>query len=107
MARTITKIELRMSAEEADKIARQLLISEDYKEINYNREVVWKKGTGLMTAMHFIKVEFENSAAVISGWVQIGVGSVGGKEHDLSGLVAVIPKKSVEKTINKLVAALR
>ncbi len=42
-----------------------------------------------------------------SGWIQIGVGSVGGKEHDLSGLVAVIPKKSVEKTINKQIAALR
>lgn len=107
MARTVIDIKMQVGREEADKIVRRILISDDYREINYNREVVWKKGTGMMTAMHYIKVEYENDTAVISGWVQIGVGSVGGKEHDLKGLLGVIPKKSVEKTMDKLVAALR
>ena len=107
MARTTTNIKLRISREEADKIIRQILISDDYKEINYNREVVWKKGTGMMTAMHFIKVEYDNEKAIISGWVQVGVGSVGGKEHNLNGFALVIPKKSVKKTIDKLITALR
>lgn len=107
MARTVIDIKMQVGREEADKIVRRILISDDYREINYNREVVWKKGTGMMTAMHYIKVEYENDTAVISGWVQIGVGSVGGKEHDLKGFLGVIPKKSVEKTMDKLVAALR
>ena len=42
----------------------------------------------------------------ISGWVQIGVGSVGGKERDLKGFVGAIPKKSVLNTIEKIKAAL-
>ena len=41
----------------------------------------------------------------LSGWVQIGVGSVGGKERDLSGIVGSMPKKSVKNTIEKIRAA--
>lgn len=106
MARTVTNVKMQIT-KEADKIIRQILISDDYKEISYNLEVVWKKGTGMMTAMHYIKVEYENDIAAISGWVQVGVGPVGGKEHDLSGVSLAIPKKSVKKTIDKLVTALR
>lgn len=107
MSRTTINIKLQVPQEKADKLVRQILISEDYKEINYNREVVWKKGAGLMTAMHYIKVEYEDDIALISGWVQVGVGSVGGKEHDLSGVFAAVPKKSVKKTMRKLEAAMR
>lgn len=88
---------MQITKEEADKIFRQILISDDYKEINYNLEVVWKQGTGMMTAMHYIKVEYENDVAVIFGWVQVGVGHVGGKEHDLNGVSLVIPKNRLKK----------
>ena len=44
---------------------------------------------------------------MVSGWVQIGIGSVGGKERDLEGITASIPKKSVKKTIEKLRAAIQ
>lgn len=44
---------------------------------------------------------------MVSGWVQIGIGSVGGKEHALEGFTASIPKKSVKKTIEKLRAAIQ
>lgn len=57
-----------------------------------------------MTAMHYIKFEFSDNVLCVSGWVQIGVGSIGGKERDLTGFMAVIPKKSVAKTIAKIEA---
>lgn len=107
MARTVVNIQLNTDSENADKIIRQILLADDYREIEYHGEVVWKKGTGLMTAMHYIKIEYTNDAVVVSGWVQMGVGSIGGKEHALKGFVAIVPKKSVKKTISKLQSALK
>lgn len=102
MARTYMNVELRQSAQATDEAVRKVLIADDYREINYNREVVWKKGTGMMTAMHYIKLEYKGNMLCVSGWVQIGVGSVGGKEHDLSGVMGSVPKKSVLKTMDKI-----
>lgn len=107
MARTVVNIKLSTNNENADKIIRQILIADEYREIDYHGEVVWKKGTGLMTAMHYIKIEYTNDAVIVSGWIQMGVGSIGGKEHALKGVVAAIPKKSVKKTISKLESALK
>lgn len=107
MARTTFRIDFHQPPQVVDQIARNILIADDYREIDYNREVVWKKGTGLMTAMHYIKIEYQGSTLVVSGWVQIGIGSVGGKERDLEGITASIPKKSVKKTIEKLRAAIQ
>ena len=56
MARTFVDIPLQGDIAAADAVVKNVLISDDYREINYNTEVVWKKGTGVMTAMHFIKV---------------------------------------------------
>ena len=78
MARTTFRIDFHQPPQVVDQIARNILIADDYREIDYNREVVWKKGTGLMTAMHYIKLEYQGNTLVVSGWVQIGIGSVGG-----------------------------
>ena len=102
MSRTVMKIPYEGDKDKIDESIREILINDDYREIDYNREVVWKKGTGLATAMHFIKVEYKTGAIVLSGWIQIGVGSVGGKEQELKGFVGMAPKKSVLKTIKKL-----
>lgn len=104
MARTTVKVTFHQPQDLIDQHVREVLIGDDYREIDYNREVVWKKGTGLMTAMHYIKLEYQDNTLIISGWVQIGIGSVGGKEHALSGITASIPKKSVLKTIDRIKA---
>lgn len=101
MSRTYMDISISAYTDAIDNQIRQILIAEHYREIPYNTEIVWKKGTGLMTAMHYIKLEYPNYHTVrLSGWVQIGVGSVGGRERDLSGFTGIIPKKSVQNTMN-------
>ena len=82
------------------------MVADKYKEIDYNGETVWKMGTGLATAMHFIKTEYASQTLRLYGWVQIGVGSAGGKERDLTGVVGAIPKKSVKKTMEKIRAVI-
>ena len=62
-------------------LVRGILTPDGYHEIDYNNEVVWKKGTGAMTAMHYIKLEYYANVLRVSGWVQVGLGSVGGKER--------------------------
>lgn len=108
MARTVVEIPLKQDPKAADAVARSVLSVEGYREMSYNNntELVWKMGTGVMTAMHYIKLEYSASTLRISGWVQIGIGSAGGKERDLKGFVGAIPKKSVLNTIEKIKAAL-
>lgn len=105
MARTFVNIAFNQSQALTDDIVRKVLIGDNYREINYNTEVVWKKGTGLMTAMQFIKLEYREGLLCVSGWIQIGLGSVGGREHDLTGITGVVAKKSVLKTIDRIKAA--
>lgn len=56
--------------------------------------------------MQYIKIEFTNTTLAVSGWVQAGVGSVGGNEMALNGIVAAVPKKSVMKVIEQIKASL-
>ena len=102
MARTIINLPLRNSVDESYNTAVNILQANGFKEVSYNGETVWKKGTGLLTAMQYIKIEFTDSTLVVSGWVQAGVGN----EMALNGIVAAVPKKSVMKVIEQIKASL-
>ena len=106
MARTMMEIPFAGERQPVETAVRGVLVADKYKEIDYNGETVWKMGTGLATAMHFIKTEYAGQTLRLYGWVQIGVGSAGGKERDLTGVVGAIPKKSVKKTMEKIRAVI-
>ena len=106
MARTMMEIPFAVDQQTVETAVRGVLVADKYKEIDYNGETVWKMGTGLATAMHFIKTEYAGQTLRLYGWVQIGVGSAGGKERDLTGVVGAIPKKSVKKTMEKIRAVI-
>ena len=81
----------------------KILSSNGFKEITINTgENVWKKGTGMLTAMQFIKLEFSQKEFVIYAWVQMGLGDLGGSEMDLTGFVAAIPKKQLINIIEQI-----
>ena len=102
MSRTIRRISFNGDQKETEERIHDFLVQEDYREISYDREIVWKKGTGIMSAMHYIKIEFKKNELVISGWVRIGIGDAAGKEQALSGILGMEPKKAVLKTIKEL-----
>ena len=106
MARTMMEIPFAGDQQTVETAVRGVLVADKYKEIDYNGETVWKMGTGLATAMHFIKTEYAGQTLRLYGWVQIGVGSAGGKERDLTGVVGASPKKSVKKTMEKIRAVI-
>lgn len=103
MARTIITLPYYNSYNEATNKLTLYLLEKGFKKILRNNEEVWKKGTGMLTAMQFLKFQFtDQKEVIISGWVQAGLGSIGFNEMDLSGTVAAIPKKSLLKTIDGL-----
>lgn len=102
MSRSIFHTNTTLLEDDIAAIVTPILIADGYHEIERNGEFVWKKGTGAMTAMHFIKLEYFPGDFVISGWVQIGLGSKGFDDMDLTGFTGAIPKKSTFKTIQKI-----
>lgn len=86
--------------------AETVLKKNGYKQVDYKGEQVWKKGTGLMTAMEFIKIEYSPSYLTIYGWTQVGVGKAGLSEMSLDGVVAMLPKKAVMKVIEQIRASI-
>lgn len=107
MARTTIKIQYSQPFTVTNELVEGILLSNGYKEIDYNGETVWKKGTGMLTAMQFIKIEYGENIISVSGWVQVGVGNVGGNEMALTGFTASVPKKSVMKVIAKIQEVIR
>lgn len=65
-------------------------------------ETVWKKGTGLMTAMQFVKVEYGNGNITLSAWVSTGVGNFTANEMSLDGITAVAAKKPLKNLLTQL-----
>ena len=61
MARTIINLPLRNSVDESYNTAVNILQANGFKEVSYNGETVWKKGTGLLTAMQYIGRLFTTS----------------------------------------------
>ncbi len=103
MPRTKIQLSYSKSFDETKQIIERTLLSDGYAEKTLaSGELVWKKGSGLLTAMHFIKVEYNENGIELSGWVQTGIGNVGGKEMALEGFTGSIPKRSVLKTLEKI-----
>ena len=69
MARTMMEIPFAGGQQTVETAVRGVLVADKYKEIDYNGETVWKMGTGLATAMHFIKTEYAGQTLRLYGWV--------------------------------------
>lgn len=102
MPRTYIRVPFSANFETVDQTIRHILTDEGFTEKNINGEICWKKGTGLATAMQYVKVEYSQNEAVLYGWIQAGVGSLAGPEMDLTGFVGVIPKKQLQKRLDKI-----
>ncbi len=76
-----------------------------FKYINYkNNQQCYKKGTGMMTAMQFIRLSFDQNAMYIEAWIRMGIGSLYfWREQELNNsFFAAIPKSSLKSTVTGL-----
>ena len=104
MARTFYRVHYTMSFSELQANLEGLLESKGYFRYSYkNVENVWKKGTGLATSMHFIKIEYDTDNVMIWGWTAAGIGSASMNELGLNGFVGALPKKMIKSTIEEMI----
>lgn len=100
--RSQTALVCRTTPIQALPAAEQILRQSGFSPREYRNESVWKKGTGMLTAMQYVKLIPDDKALIVQGWVQIGIGNAGLKEQCLDGLLGAIPKKMVLKTIEQI-----
>ena len=102
MARTVMNIPFTGDFNEIKGKLEQTVSGEGFKQKDYHGEQVWKKGVGLLTAMKFIKFEYSENGVNVFAWVQAGIGSIGGKEMNLEGFVASLPKQQLKGTLQRV-----
>ena len=108
MARSYYQIEYTTSYAELKNRLESVLVANNYHPYVYNKaENVWKKGTGMMTAMMFIKIEYDVGKVTIQGWNCAGLGSLEMNEMALSGFVGAIPKKMCRTDIEAMIREIR
>ena len=81
-------------------ISNDFFAKEGFRLINYKGEQVWKKGTGLLGAPSFIKLQYAQGIIHIEAWIK----SFG--EHDLEGVYAALPKSQLRGRVEALVQLL-
>lgn len=95
------------SAQQAEEAATKVISGRGFKVKSYHDETVWKKGTGLATAMEFVKLSHQSGHLVVQAWIQSGVGNIGLREQPLTGFVGGLPKKMLSGLLDKIEAAVR
>lgn len=103
--RSETLLMCRCRPEDALSAAELVLSRNGFSRKDYRGEPVWKKGTGLLTAMQYAKLVPSGNCLLVQGWVQIGVGDAGLKEQCLTGMLGAIPKKMLLGVIDQIRAA--
>lgn len=82
-------------------IANDYFAKEGFRLINYRGEQVWKKGTGMMTAPSYIKINYQNGVLHLEAWIRC----LGERALD-KGFLAIIPKKAHQKRVEELLGLL-
>lgn len=104
-SRTVVTIPYHCTLDEAQQKASVFLTGSGFKQTTIpTGELVWKKGTGMMTAMQFLKLDYAPDEITLSAWIQAGVGSLTGGEMPLTGVVGAVPKRQLLGVIERLKA---
>lgn len=89
------------SVEKAENTIERILMSNNFMETNYFGESVWKRYNDSMgmTAVQYLKIEFDNEYINLSAWISDERGS---SESNLNGIMGMIPKKKLKKVIEEI-----
>ena len=86
--------------EEMNKHINDFLVSEGYCIENYSNEVVYRKGSRLLTGRKFIKISKESEGILIEAFVNL----FGSNESGIDGFVGIAAKKQLKGTVNQVIA---
>lgn len=103
VSRTIVAYQYNGNVRQNQSRIEQFLYQSGFDPIQIQTgEWVWKKGTGMMAAMQFLKIEYQPWQIVVSAWVSPGLGNATVSEMDLEGFFAIAAKKPLRNLLSTL-----
>jgi hypothetical protein len=103
MARYSNVIVSAMDQAGAERAIAGFMEREGFDQLNYEGELVWKKGMGILTAPQFIKTTVQGNQIGLEAWLKypllpgVYVGEMG-----ITGVFGALPKKWLRDTVCKL-----
>ncbi len=108
MARFVTEFQSARSDADISYVVNDFLTKEGFTYTDFQGEMLWKKGKGIMTAPQFIKVECQNSVVHMEAWIKypllpgVYVGEMG-----LTGFFAFAVKDVLKSRVQALTGYLQ
>ena len=87
--------------EQSSKIIEEILDSHKFDFVSKNGEEYWQQGIGVSQSPKYIRYYFDEDKVILEGWI-----TNLGKESDLNGVFAAVPKKSCKKVLNEISEAI-
>ena len=89
-------------------IVTDFLTREGFVYTDYKGELVWKKGTGMLTAPQFVKVLFQNGQVHLEAWLKQAIlPGVYCGEMGLTGVYGFAIKKVLKERVDTLIGYLQ
>lgn len=105
--RYTTQLSINQPEDFVTLIVNDFFNKEGFKYVNYKNEMVWKKGSGILTAPQYIKIVYQNGTVFLDAWLRFAIlPGVFVGEMGLDGFVGVIPKQALKSKIDALMALL-
>ena len=99
MARTVYEYTLNLEDSMVQYLANDYLTKEGFRQVDYKGEQVWKRGTGMITAPSYIKLNYANGVIHVEAWIKP---FLSGEMSIDSGFVGSIPKSAHRKRVTEL-----
>lgn len=86
-------------------VSEDYFVKEGFKQELRDGEVIWRKGSGWLTAPQFIKLLYQNGQVHLEAWLKYPVlPGVFVGEMGVTGFFAAIPKGMLKSSVDTLVA---
>lgn len=100
MSRYVHDLKTSKSQDEVNRITSDYLSREGFKQVDYEGEMVWKKGTGLALGPQFLKIIPSEGKVHIEAWIKFAIlPGVFLGEMDTEGFVGGAPKRRLKKRV--------
>lgn len=107
MARFIADYQLNKPDDFIKYVSDDFFAKEGFEYMNYQGEMVWKKGIGMLTAPQFIKIQYANGWVHVEAWLKWAIlPGVYSGEMGLDGFVGALPKSQLKQRVETLMAYL-
>jgi hypothetical protein len=99
----VNEIQTKRKQEEVATAVTDYLKTQNFKEIDYKGEKVWKKGLGLMLGPQYVKFASEPGKLRLEAWIRFALlPGVYVGEMGITGAFGMIPKRKLKARVEEI-----